>query len=67
VVQVYLAWTITTVPVPHWTLVGFSRITVPVYDTQQQSFVITPKQMSVWLNDTVGFHIPQGAALFFTV
>ena len=56
----YLAWTTVTVPVPRWTLVGFNRLTVPLHHPQQQSFVITSKQMSVWLNDTVGFYIPQG-------
>jgi len=63
VVQVYLAWTRVTVPVPRWTLVGFNRITVPLYLPQQQSFIITAKQMSVWLDDNVGFHIPPGTAL----
>jgi len=62
VVQVYLAWTTTTVAVPRWTLVGFNRITVPLSRPQWQQFVITPRQMSVWLNDTVGYHILQGAS-----
>ena len=67
VVQVYLAWTTVTVPVPRWTLVGFNRLTVPLYQPQQQSFVVTSKQMSVWLNDTVGFYIPQGDTTTTTI
>ena len=60
VVQVYVAWTNVTVPVSRWTLVGFSRITLPLYHPQQLSFTITPRQMSVWLDDNVGFHVLQG-------
>jgi len=59
---VYLSWTTATVAVPRWTLVGFSRITVPLLHAHWQQFVITPRQMSVWLNNTVGYHILPGAA-----
>ena len=66
-VQLYLAWTAATVSIPRWTLVGFNRITVPLYVPQRQRFVITAKQMSVWLNDTVGYYIPPGDAFFYTL
>ena len=65
VVQVYLAWTTDVVPMPRWTLVGFSRVTVALRHSQWQQFVITPRQMSVWLNDTVGYHILQGACIAY--
>lgn len=63
VVQVYLAWNRAALPVPRWMLVGFSRITIPEHSSRQEHFVITARQMSVWLNDTVGFDILQGTAL----
>jgi len=60
VIQVYLSWMKSAVPVPRWTLVGFHRVTLPVNSPQQFNFTITARQMAVWIDDTTGFSVNAG-------
>jgi len=60
VLQVYLSWMKSAVPVPRWTLVGFHRVTLHVNSPQQFNFTITARQMAVWINDATGFSVTAG-------
>ena len=60
VVQVYLSWVESAIPVPRWTLVGFQRVTVALSATHQLSFTITARQMSAWIDDSTGFDVQKG-------
>ncbi len=51
VVQLYLKDQVASVPVPVQQLVGFRRIHLAPGETQQVSFTVTPKQMSLILDD----------------
>jgi len=61
VVQVYLAWTTSKVPVPKWTLVGFERPFIKVNTPVTLSFTVTSEQMAVWMDDKTGFAIQPGS------
>jgi len=64
VVQVYLSWVNSAVPVPRWTLVGFQRVTVSLDKPQQLSFTVTARQMAVWVDDKTGFSVHTGICHF---
>ena len=51
VIQLYLADTEATVPVPLRQLVGFQRVHLAAGEAQEVSFTVTPRQMSVVLED----------------
>lgn len=63
VVQVYLSWSKSAVPVPRWTLVGFERVTVPVNNSVEVNFVVTAEQMAVWMDDKTGYVVQAGILL----
>ena len=51
VVQLYLKDQVASVPVPVQQLVGFQRIHLDPGETRQVSFTVSPKQMSLILDD----------------
>ncbi|KAJ6655616.1 hypothetical protein lerEdw1_004968 [Lerista edwardsae] len=48
VVQLYLGWGSSSVPVPRWQLVGFRRVPVPVNRPVKVLFQVSYKQRAVW-------------------
>ncbi|XP_066494787.1 uncharacterized protein [Tiliqua scincoides] len=48
VVQLYLRWGAASVPVPHWQLVGFRRVALPVRRPAKVLFQVSYKQRAVW-------------------
>jgi len=67
VVQVYLSWVNSPVPVPRWTLVGFQRVTVPLNLSQRLSFTVTAREMAVWVSDEKGFAVQTGVLQFIVI
>jgi len=65
VVQVYLSWVKSAVPVPRWTLVGFQRVTILLGSTHQLSFIVTAQHMSVWIDDSTGFDVQKGDVVVY--
>ncbi|NXR10035.1 BGLM glucosidase, partial [Semnornis frantzii] len=51
VVQLYLRWEQSSVPVPHWQLVAFRRVAVPAGQETKLSFQVVAEQRAVWAQD----------------
>jgi len=64
VVQVYMSWVKSIVPVPRWTLVGFQRVTLSLSSPHQLSFTITARQMTVWIDSAARFSVETGMSRF---
>ena len=60
VVQLYMKWPKTSVPVPQIQLVGFERVPVRVNVEQTVHFSIQPHQLAVWWDDKTGWQTPSG-------
>ena len=60
VVQVYMSFTNTSVPIPERQLVGFSRESLAKGEDRSVSFDISGEQMSVWMSDSTGWGILTG-------
>ena len=65
-VQVYLARPYASVPAPLLQLVGFTRITLAVFEKHRLEFEITSEQLAVWIDD-IGFRVLTGLLLFAVV
>ncbi|XP_069828748.1 uncharacterized protein [Dendropsophus ebraccatus] len=48
VIQVYMSWTNSSVPVPRWQLVGVNRVTIPLNGSVKVSLSVLPRQRAVW-------------------
>lgn len=62
VVQLYLRWEQSSVPVPHWQLVAFRRVAVPAGREAKLLFQVTAEQRAVWAQ---GWHLEPGAFTLF--
>ncbi|NWX06747.1 BGLD glucosidase, partial [Caloenas nicobarica] len=62
VVQLYLRWEQSSVPVPRWQLVAFSRVAVPAGQETKLFFQVTAEQRAVWAQ---GWHLEPGAFTLF--
>ncbi|XP_072741041.1 uncharacterized protein [Ciconia boyciana] len=51
VVQLYLRWEQSSVPVPRWQLVAFRRVAVPAGRETKLSFQVAAEQRAVWAQD----------------
>ncbi|KAF1500390.1 putative beta-glucosidase D, partial [Eudyptes chrysocome] len=51
VVQLYLRWEQSSVPVPRWQLVAFRRVAVPAGRETKLSFQVVAEQRAVWAQD----------------
>lgn len=51
VVQLYLRWEQSSVPVPHWQLVAFRRVAVLAGQEAKLSFQVLAEQRAVWVQD----------------
>ncbi|NXW30119.1 BGLM glucosidase, partial [Phaetusa simplex] len=51
VVQLYLRWEQSSVPVPRWQLVAFRRVAVPAGQETKLSFQVAAEQRAVWAQD----------------
>ncbi|KAM7083433.1 uncharacterized protein J5F26_013810 isoform 1-T1 [Ciconia maguari] len=51
VVQLYLRWEQSSVPVPRWQLVAFRRVAVPAGRQTKLSFQVVAEQRAIWAQD----------------
>ncbi|XP_064327612.1 uncharacterized protein LOC135316806 isoform X2 [Phalacrocorax carbo] len=51
VVQLYLRWEQSSVPVPRWQLVAFRRVAVPAGRETKLSFQVVAEQRAIWAQD----------------
>lgn len=50
-VQLYLRWEQSSVPVPRWQLVAFRRVAVPAGQETKLTFQVVAEQRAVWVQD----------------
>lgn len=62
VVQLYLRWEESSVPVPRWQLVAFHRVAVPAGRETKLFFQVTAEQRAIWAQ---GWHLEPGAFTLF--
>ncbi|XP_064897546.1 xylan 1,4-beta-xylosidase-like [Columba livia] len=62
VVQLYLRWEESSVPVPRWQLVAFRRVAVPAGRETKLFFQVTAEQRAIWAQ---GWHLEPGAFTLF--
>ncbi|KAM9369662.1 uncharacterized protein LRP34_010269 [Phaethornis superciliosus] len=62
VVQLYLRWEQSSVPVPRWQLVAFRRVAIPAGQETKLSFQVTAEQRAVWAQD---WHLEPGTFTLF--
>ncbi|NXG42039.1 BGLD glucosidase, partial [Psilopogon haemacephalus] len=62
VVQLYLRWEQSSVPVPRWQLVAFRRVAVPAGQETKLSFQVVAEQRAVW---TRHWHLEPGTFTLF--
>ncbi|NXI57390.1 BGLM glucosidase, partial [Chloroceryle aenea] len=62
VVQLYLRWEQSSVPVPRWQLVAFQRVALPAGQETKLSFQVVAEQRAVWARD---WHLEPGTFTLF--